>query len=125
MKRENLQKALSKPTPKNDWEYGQSEFFDPWQDVFPNIDGGYAADCDVLMVSALECVLEHKPFEIIDSHGFAGEFALYVLSGHDLTEYGTSPRGAWPHPSVSDLFPSLIQKWKDCYKAKWGSEYPA
>lgn len=120
--RDKIVAALSKPSVDDVGEI-HGEVFDPWHDVISGISGSYAAQSDALMIGALEAVQNGKTFEFIDRNGFAGEFALYVLAGHGMTEYGTSPRGAWPDPALKDLWPWLIGKWKDYYEIQWGEPY--
>lgn len=116
--RVKLLAALEMPSPSND--VIGLDAFDPWEHVIKGIHGGYARDCDDLMIEALEAVRDGKPFEFMDRRGLAGELALYILSGHGLTEYGTSPRGAWPDPDVTDLWNQLIAKWKEYAAYVWG-----
>lgn len=109
--RERLRGALAKPLPDDAYSI-HSEVFDPWEDVVQGIHGSYCGKSDDMMIQALEAIRDRQTFEFIDREGFAAEFILYVLSGHRLTEYGTSPRGAWPDPEVADLWQPLIDKWR-------------
>lgn len=77
--------ALAKPAPTETYEAGTLECFDPWSDVIDGISGGYNAECDTLMIAALEAIRDKETLEFMEREGFAGEFMLYVLSGHDLT----------------------------------------
>lgn len=122
MKRDRLVVALAKPLPDSGGQV-HTEVFDPWHDVLSGIDGSYASNSDVLMIEALEAVRDRATFDFIDRRGFLGEFALYVLSGHGLTEYGTSPRGGWPNPSISDLWDDLIGKWIGYAVSQWGEDF--
>src|SRR5690606_29353633 len=108
--REKLITALAKPLPEDG--IINEEVFNPWEDIITGIDGSYANESDDLMISALEAVQHKTTFEFINEQGFVAECPLYVLSGHGLTEYGTSPRSAWPNPEIADLWPQLIDKWK-------------
>ena len=117
--RERLIAALAKPVPSNEYEVGVEGFFDPWDDVIDGISGSYAEECDSLMIAALEAVRDRETFEYIEQKGFAGELMLYVLSGHGLTEYGTSPRGGWPDYEVADLWGALIEKWRAYAEFAW------
>jgi hypothetical protein len=46
---------------------------------------------------------------------------LYVLAGHGLLDYGTSPRGAWIDGSITaDEWSRLIAKYERYYVAVWG-----
>jgi hypothetical protein len=119
MKREQLEAALQKPIYGLDEPTGTDDF-DPWEDVVQGIHGSYASESDALMVEALKAVRDKATFEFIDRRGFLGEFALYVLSGHGLLEYGTSPRGGWPAPEIADLWQPLIDKWEAYELAAWG-----
>lgn len=121
--RAKLQAALNKPLPEHH-DLMRLEVFDPWEDVISGIFGSYASICDTLMIDALEAVRDKKTFEFIDTYGVAGELALYILAGHGLTEYGTSPRGAWPDPEVADLWQPLIDKWRAYYRIYWEEPTP-
>lgn len=127
MNRDDLQRVLAKPMTTSADEVGYLDeethepiHFDPWEDVIKGIYGHYAAYSDTLMISALKAVHERTTFEFIKEAGFAGEFALYILAGHGLTEYSTSPRGAWAEPAVADLFPLLIERWETYARIMWG-----
>lgn len=127
MKRDDLIKVLAKPLPPEpdrlgtiDPDTGEDLYFDPWSEVIKGIFGHYASETDDLMIGALKAVRDRTTFEFIMQQGFAGEFALYVLAGHGLTEYGTSPRGAWPDPSIADLWDQLIEKWEAYSVLVWG-----
>lgn len=118
MTREKLAAALAKPLPDEECGYlVHSEVFDPWDDIIQGIHGSYSAESDDLMIAALKAVRDRKTFEFIDERGFAGEFALYVLSGHGLIEYGTSPRSGWPQ--YPDLWQPLIDKWEAYARDHW------
>jgi hypothetical protein len=117
--RDSLAAALSKPLPKAGSTV-DLEVFDPWADVIEGIYGSYSSESDDLMIAALEAVGSKTTFEFIKERGFAGEFALYVLAGHGLTDYGTSPRGAWPDHEIEDLWQPLIDKWKAYAASQWG-----
>jgi hypothetical protein len=118
MNREKLVAALQKPVAQSG-EILSLDHFDPWGDVIEGIYGGYAEESDQLMIAALEAVQNGSAFAFAKERGFAGEFMLYVLAGHGMTDYGTSPRGAWPEPAIADLFPPLIDKWKKHSQAQW------
>ena len=111
--REELQAALAKPFPRPD---GLCEHpdgcFDPWGDVIRGIHGDYSSESDRLMLGALEAVRDRTTFEFIEQEGFAGEFMFYVLAGHGLTDYGTSPRGGWFNLDFPELLDPLIEKWR-------------
>jgi len=117
-KRARLEAALAKPL-TDDTGVGHFDLFSPWWDVIQGINGSYASECDELMIAALEAVRDGETFEFIDDHGFLGEFALYVLAGHGLTDYGTSPRGGWPDGEIKDLWDPLIAKWKAYAEIQW------
>jgi hypothetical protein len=117
--RESLVAALDKPLPATHDDIGDMDCFDPWEDVIKGIHGSYAGECDELMIGALKAVKSKTTFEFIKMHGFAAEFMLYVLSGHGLTDYGTSPRGAWPDHSIEDLWDRLIVKWEAWSALLW------
>ena len=118
--RQSLEIALSKPSPEIKSDIGDPDYFDPWEDVIHGIYGSYASESDDLMIAALKAVQDHTTFEFIATRGFAAEFALYVLAGHGLLEYGTSPRGGWPDIDVADLWDQLIDKWERYRLISWG-----
>lgn len=122
MDRKEFEKILNRPLPATRDDIAISDYFRPW-DLFPEIYGDYSAMSDILMILALHAVKNGTQFEFIRDNGFVAEFMLYVLVGHGLTEYGTSPRTAWPHPNLADLFPTLIQKWKDYYFVAWDEDF--
>ncbi len=119
--RTKLEAALAKPLPRDEMDRG-IDTFDPWSDVIEGIFGNYSAESDDVMIDALKAVRDKQPFEFIDRRGFLGEFVLYVLAGHGLTEYGTSPRGAWPDFAIEDLWQPLIDKWEAYADIVWPSE---
>lgn len=114
--REKLQAALAKPIAETR-DMQSSDDFDPWEDVVTNIFGSYAKTSDDLMIETMEAVRDGTTFELIEKKGFIIEFMLYVLAGNDLTEYGSSPRGAWP--DQRDLWQPLIDKWKAYRDMAW------
>ena len=115
---ERLKSALAKPIPEDAYSIGDN-VFDPWSDIIQGIHGSYSSESDDLMIEAMEAVRDRSTFVFIDQRGFAGEFALYVLSGHGLLEYGTSPRGGWPDHEITDLWDTLIAKWKEYRAVVW------
>jgi hypothetical protein len=125
--RARLEWALAKRLPEDDDDWGcvespyglQPEAFSPWGDVIQGIFGNYAEDADDLMIAALEAAQNGTQWAFTGKHGFAGEFALYVLAGHGLIDYGSSPRGGFPAHEVADLFPTLIEKWKAYKQIVW------
>ncbi|RVO55121.1 hypothetical protein CN090_04160 [Sinorhizobium meliloti] len=117
IRREKLEAALALPLPASVDDIGVEGFFDPWRHVINGIDGSYSSESDDLMIEVLEAVRDGTTFELIKSRGFIVEFMLYVLSGHDLTECGTSPRGSWP--DQLDLWQPLIDKWKAYREVAW------
>lgn len=122
LRREKLLAALALPLPTCQDEVGAEGYFNPWYDILTNIHGGYASESDDLMIEVMEAVRDGKTHDLIKEKGFIIEFMLYVLSGNELTDYGTSPRGAWP--DQRDLWQQLIDKWK-CYRdIAWGEEEP-
>lgn len=120
MRRQKLEAALALPLPSNEFERGSEGFFDPWQNIVQGIHGHYSSESDDLMILTMEAVRDGKTFDLIEEKGFIIEFLLYVLSGHGLTEYGTSPRGAWP--DQRDLWQALIDKWKAYREVAWREE---
>ena len=116
--RDRLIRALAKPLP-DDPNFIHMEVFDPWEDVINGIHGCYSSEFDRLFIDALKSVRDQETFEFMEKHGAVAELILYVLSGHGYTEYGTSPRGAWPDPTVNDLWQPLIDKWEAYYRIVW------
>lgn len=117
LRSEELEAALSRPLPPTIDDVGVEGFFDPWRDVIHGIDGSYSSESDDIMIATLEAVRDRRTFELIEEKGFVVEFMLYVLSGHGLTSYGTSPRGSWP--DQPDLWQALIDKWKAYRELVW------
>lgn len=117
--REKLETALAKPLP-DDGFIGDLDCFDPWEDVIHGIYGHYSSQSDELMIEALKAARDKTTFEFIKKRGFVAEFALYVLAGHMLLEYGTSPRGGWPDHEIEDLWQLLIDKWEAYAAIYWG-----
>lgn len=117
IRREKLEAALALPLPSVEDEIGCDGIFNPWDHVIHGIHGDYSSESDDLMIEVLEAVRDRKTFELIDEKGFIVEFLLYVLSGHGLTDYGTSPRGGFPEHL--DLWQPLIDKWKAYREVKW------
>lgn len=116
--REKLISALAKPITSSADCLSLNDF-DPWEDVIHGIYGGYSSDCDRLMIAALKAVRDRSTLDFCRSEGLAGELALYVLAGHQLTDYGTSPRGGWPAEAVADLWGALIEKWEAHSAVMW------
>jgi hypothetical protein len=116
--RDKLIAALAKPLPENENDLSVGKF-DPWNDVIQGISGSYASDSDDLMIDALIACRDRTHNTFMTTHGFAGEFALYVLSGHGFTEYGTSPRYAWVDDEIADLWQPLIDKWSAYRTVVW------
>ncbi|WP_374322609.1 hypothetical protein [Brevundimonas sp.] len=117
--RSSLVEALVKPiAPSSDEQ--SCDFFDPWDDVMGGIHGSYSSASDQLMVEALEAARDRSTFDFINRRGFVGEFALYVLSGLGMLNYGSSPRGGWPDEDIADLWQPLIDKWIAYADVAWG-----
>ena len=117
--REKLQAALSKPQAGQDAV--SCDDFDPWGDVIEGIYGGYSEQSDALFIAALLAVRDKTTFDFIRENGFAGEFVLYVLAGHGLLNYGTSPRGGWWDESLEGLLQPLIDKWSEYASIQWAN----
>ncbi|MFZ2252635.1 MAG: hypothetical protein WAW13_00505 [Minisyncoccia bacterium] len=115
--RAKLEAALAKPLAEHAGP--STDEFDPWNDVIHGIHGSYCSESDDLMIGALKAVRDKTTFDFIKERGFVGEFALYVLSGHGLTQYGTSPRGAWADFDIEDLWQPLIDKWEAHAAIQW------
>ena len=118
--RKKLLAAREKPIAPSEDDLGMGDYFDPWEDVIHGIYGSYSSESDDLMIATLRAAQDRTTFELIKTRGFAAEFALYVLAGHGLIEYGTSPRGGWPDPEIADLWGQLIEKWTAYAAAHWG-----
>jgi len=116
--RRKLIEAMDKPVAKNQDDRDEYSF-DPWEDIVGGIYGSYSSQSDEYMIITLKAVQEHKTFEAIDEHGFIIEFMLYVLAGKELIDYGGSPRGGWVSFEIEGLWPKLIEKWEEYYKAEW------
>lgn len=121
--RETIAAALAKPMPTHKDECGDFERFNPWEDVIQGIYGCYASQSDYLMIEALKAARDRTTFEFVKKEGFAAEFVLYVLAGHNLLEYGTSPRGGWPDPIAADVWQELIDRWEACAALEWGANW--
>lgn len=116
--REKILAALAKPLPE-DAQIIHDGVFCPWEDVISGIYGCYSSESDNLMISAMEACQSRTTYDIIHERGFAAEFMFYVLAGHGLIEYGTSPRGGFPAPEIADLWQQLIDKWKAYRAIAW------
>lgn len=114
--------ALDKPDKTSDDDVGCDKF-DPWDDLLRGIHGGYSSESDALMIEALIAVRDRDTLQFMSDFGFAGEFALYVLSGFGYIDYGGSPRFGWPADEISDLWDGIISKWLSYYAATWGCDY--
>lgn len=114
-----LAEVLAKPDASNEEELGDSRYFNPWSDLFPHIYGNYSGVMDELFIDALKAChsRQHQAFHA--KYGDMGELALYILAGHGLTEYGTSPRFAWPDLTIADQWPLLITKYENYRKANF------
>ena len=118
---QKLEAALAKPLPEDLATAGRDKF-DPWGDVVSGIYGNYNSACDQLYIEALEAVRDSRTYEFVETHGLAGEMVLYVLAGHQLTDYGTSPLGPWPDLDIRHLWQQLIDKWKAYYAIAWPTD---
>lgn len=123
MKRKELEAALSKPLMDSGCGPSVDEF-DPWGDIIKGIYGNYNASCDILFIEALKAVRDGTQREYLNKYQWAGELTLHTLAGHGLTDYGTSPRGAWPDWELKDLWDNLIEKWIHHYELHWEEPYP-
>jgi hypothetical protein len=113
-----LEAALALPQRKA--KYALGLYFNPWGDVIHGIHGTYCSESDDLMIEVLEAVRDRTTWDLIERRGFVAEFIPYVLAGHDLIGYGTSPQGGYPeHP---DLWQPLIDKWKAYRDIVWADD---
>ena len=117
--REKLLEALSKPDPTEDYNLGDPDYFDPWQDVISNIHGSYAGFCDVYFIEALKAIRDRTTGDFMTKRGDTAELILYIIAGHGLTDYGTSPRYPWPEHEIEDLWDALIEKWANYSDLMW------
>lgn len=116
MTREELKKALAKPTLTDTSYSGCEDYFDPWNDIISDVFGHYAKESDDKMIECLEAIRDRTTFKLIEKE-FSYELMLYVLAGKGLIDYGTSPRGGWfVH---ADLLQTLIDKWKQYSIVVW------
>lgn len=118
--REKLLEALSKPNPTEDYNLGDPDYFDPWQDVISNIFGSYAGFCDVYFIETLKSIRDKTTSDLLEYRGKVAELILYIIAGHGLTDYGTSPRYPWPAHDIEDLWGTLIEKWEAYSEVAWG-----
>ena len=118
--REKIIQALEKPNASDAQGFSLDEF-DPWGDIVHGIHGSYNSACDEIMLEALKAVRDKTTYAFINDYGLAGEMALYILSGHGLTDYGTSPRVAWPDHTIADLWSVIIYKWERAAEIRWGA----
>lgn len=116
--RSKLEAALAKPQAEEGMV--SLDDFNPWGDVIENIHGSYSSESDALFIQAICAIRDGATFDFIKTNGFAGEFALYVLSGHDFLDYGTSPRGGWWKHELDGLLQPLIDKWTEYACIQWG-----
>ncbi len=119
--RKELERVLAKPLPDDDQTI-HLDAFDPWEDVIHGIYGCYSSESDEVMIATLKAVRNRTTFDLIKERGFIVEFMLYILAGHGLTEYGTSPRGGWPDHDIEDLWQPLIDKWEAYAQRVWPSD---
>lgn len=94
---EQLAAAIALPLPIFDIPFAYA-CFNPWSDIIKGIAGHYSTESDTVMIEVLEAVRDRRTYELIEDKGFAAEFLLYVLAGHGLIDYGSSPRGG--HPEI-------------------------
>ena len=116
--REHLEHCLAMDDIRDSDDIGVAGLFDPWTYIIHDIYGSYSSESDDLMIECMEACMNHRNHELLQEHGFAAELCLYILAGHGLLEYGTSPRSGWP--MFKDLQPALIAKWKRYADAYWG-----
>ena len=118
---------VSKPDIAEDYDAGCTEFFDPWNDLFPNISGGYVNTMDILFIAGLKAVRDRKTYEFFELNsttntGFAAEMVLYIFDGHGITDCGISPRGGWPSDDIEPYLDEIIRKWEHYYTIVWGDD---
>lgn len=117
--RAKLEATLALPLPVDGYSLGVDGYFSPWGDVIEGISGSYSSESDDLMIEVLEAVRDRRTFELMKEKGFIVEFALYILAGHNLIDYGGYPRGGWPAHELEDLWQPLIDKWKAYRDIAW------
>ena len=122
--RERLLSVLSKPDCKSEYDLGDPDYFNPWEDILHNISGSYAMQSDDVFIKTLEAIRDRNLYSLT-KQGFEYSLAVYVLAGHEYVNYGGSPTGGWPDDWCADLWDRIIEKWKAYYKIAWGQEYEA
>ena len=123
-KRERLLAVLSKDDCKSEYDLGNLDFFNPWEDIIKTVYGSYSRQSDDVFIKTLEAIRDSDTLPLIQS-GFEYELAIYVLAGHGYVNYGGSPIGGWPDSWCADLWDKIIEKWKKYYKIAWNKEYTA
>lgn len=121
--RNQIETLLAKPNRPSHEMYSSGEFFEPWQELFPNIYGNYSSEMDVLFIEALKAVRDRQLREYQEKYK-AGELVMYILAGHELIDYGTSPRVGYANPVIADLWQTLIDRWIEYYEIAWDETYP-
>lgn len=124
--RAKIEALLAKPNIPADDSHSSGECFDPWEELFPNIYGFHNSEMDVLFIEGLKAVRDHRTFEYSKNpqFGLGAELVMYILAGHDLTEYGTSPRGGRAMQAIEDLWQPLIDRWIEYFEIYWDMPYP-
>lgn len=119
---DRLKEELAKPFPKEEWEKGTEDVFDPWN-VFPCFYGSYSSEFDDMAILVLENIRDGK-WGADHGEGLAHEMFREVLCTSDLCDYGTSPRGCFPNwgSGFAELMPTLIEKWRDYRRLEWGED---
>ena len=115
-----IRAQLAKPVAKDQWERGTDEVFDPWA-AFPCLYGSYSAAFDNMAILVLDNIL-NKRWDGDHGEELAHEMFREMLCTAGLCDYGTSPRGCFPDPRVSDidaLLTALLEKWRAYREAEW------
>lgn len=117
--RQRIEAALALPDQpgRGDVNY-DPDCFDPWEHVIMGIDGSYSSAMDQLFMEVMILASKHDMGDRCSTDP-AAELVAYILSGHGMLEYGTSPRVGWPAPEIEDLWVPLIDKWAMYYRITW------
>jgi hypothetical protein len=122
---DRVRAELAKPVAVEGEPYlkGTGELFDPWE-IFPSLYGSYSSEFDDMAILVLDNVLNGR-FGAKDGEGLAHEMFREMLCTAGLCNYGTSPRGCFPHHAVDgivELLTALLAKWREYRAAEWGDD---
>lgn len=106
---------LLPPIPGDDGFFGDGEHFDPW-DLFPCVYGSYSSAFDDMAITVLSNIRDGK----FEKEELAAEMFREMLCTTGLCDYGTSPRGCFASSEFAPLLPTLIERWKEYARLRWG-----